>query len=114
MFARIALAFLLASLAAAAQAQAWPTKPIRYVVPFPPAGATDILARIAAEKISGPLGQPVVVENRPGAAGNVGTEMVVKAPPDGYTILQATVAQSISETLYTNLSYSFERDLAPV
>jgi len=97
-----------------AAAQAWPSRPIRYIVPFPPAGATDILARIAADKISGPLGQPVVVENRPGAAGNVGTELVVKAPADGYTILQATVAQSISETLYTNLPFSFGRDLAPV
>ena len=98
----------------AAQSQAWPSKPIRYIVPFPPAGATDILARVVADKISGPLGQPVVVENRPGAAGNVGTELVVKSPPDGYTILMGTVAQSISETLYTRISFSFERDLTPV
>ncbi len=103
MAARIVFAFLVASLAAAAaQAQTWPSRPVRYVVPFPPAGATDILARIMAERISGPLGQPIVVENRPGAAGNVGTEMVARAPADGYTILQATAAQAISETLYTN------------
>src|SRR5947207_1750841 len=113
MFARIALAFLLAALAAAAaQAQTWPSKPVRYVVPFPPAGATDILARIIAERISGPLGQPVLVENRPGVAGNVGTEMVARAPADGYTILQATAAQAISESRYTKRSFSFEHDLA--
>jgi len=112
--ARIVFAFLVASLAAAAaQAQTWPSKPVRYIVPFPPAGATDILARIMAERISGPLGQPIVVENRPGAAGNVGTEMVARAPADGYTILQATAAQAISETLYTKRTFSFERDLAP-
>src|SRR5467141_32157 len=100
MFARIAFAFFVASLAAAvAQAQTWPAKPVRYVVPFPPAGATDILARIMAEKLSGPLGQSVVVENRPGAADNVGTEFVAISAPDGYTILQLTVAQSISATL---------------
>src|SRR5205809_478038 len=113
MAARIALAFLVAFLAAAtAPAQTWPSKPVRYVVPFPPAGATDILARIIAERISGPLGQPVVVENRPGVAGNVGTEMVARSPADGYTMLQATAAQAISETLYTKRSFSFEHDLA--
>src|SRR5512145_346087 len=82
-----------------APAQGYPAKTIRYVVPFPPAGATDILARWVAEKISPALGRPVVVENRPGAAGGVGTEIVAKSPPDGYTILMATAAQSISETL---------------
>jgi tripartite-type tricarboxylate transporter receptor subunit TctC len=115
MFARIVLAVLAASLATtAAQAQTWPSKPVRYVVPFPPAGATDILARIMAEKLSGPFGQSVVVENRPGAAGNVGTEFVAKSPPDGYTILQLTVAQSISATLYEKLNYGLEKDLIPV
>src|SRR5437867_11942676 len=89
MFTRIAFAFFVASLAAAAaQAQTWPSKPVRYVAPFPPAGATDILARIIAERISGPLGQPVVVENRPGVAGNVGTEVVARAPAGGCTRLQ--------------------------
>ena len=114
MFARIAFAFFAASLAAAAaQAQTWPSKPVRYVVPFPPAGATDITARIIADKISGPLGQSVVVENRPGAAGNVGSEFVAKSAPDGYTMLQVTVAQSISATLYAKLNYDLEKDLAP-
>jgi len=114
MFARIAFAFFAASLAAAAaQAQTWPSKPVRYVVPFPPAGATDITARIIADKISAPLGQSVVVENRPGAAGNVGSEFVAKSAPDGYTMLQVTVAQSISATLYAKLNYDLEKDLAP-
>src|SRR5438034_9765380 len=114
MAARIASAFLVAFLAAAAQAQTWPSKPVRYVVPFPPAGATDILARIIAEKLSGPLGQSVVVENRPGAAGNVGTEFVAKSAPDGYTTLQLTVAQSISAAWYEKLKYGLEKDLIPV
>src|SRR5258706_14377379 len=106
MAARLVLAFLFAFLAAAAaQPQTGPSKPVRYVVPFPPAGATDILARIMAERISGPLGQPIVVENRPGAAGNVGTEMVARAPADGYTILQATAAQAISENPYTERTF---------
>ena len=97
-----------------AQAQGWPSKPIKYIVPFPPAGATDITARITADRITGPLGQPVVVENRPGAAGNVGTALVAKAAADGYTILQLTVAQTISQTLYSKLDYDLEHDLAPV
>jgi len=95
-------------------AQAWPSKPVRYVVPFPPAGATDILARIVAEKISGPLGQQVVVENRAGAAGNLGTELVAHSAPDGYTVLMATAAQSINETLYAKLNFSLARDFAPI
>jgi tripartite-type tricarboxylate transporter receptor subunit TctC len=95
-------------------AQAWPARPIKYLVPFPPGGATDILARIVAEKLTSALGQPVIVENRAGAAGNVGTEAVVKSPNDGYTVMQGTVANSISETLYTKLPFSFERDLQPV
>jgi tripartite-type tricarboxylate transporter receptor subunit TctC len=82
-------------------------------VPFPPAGATDITARIMADKISGPLGQPVVVENRAGVAGNVGTELVARSAPDGYTMLQLTVAQSISATLYAKLNYDLEKDLTP-
>jgi tripartite-type tricarboxylate transporter receptor subunit TctC len=98
----------------AAAGQAYPVKTIRYVVPFPPAGATDILARWVAEKISPALGQPVVVENRPGAAGGVGTDFVAKSAPDGYTILMATAAQSISETLYVKQPFSFARDLAAV
>ncbi|HEY6865363.1 MAG TPA: tripartite tricarboxylate transporter substrate binding protein [Burkholderiales bacterium] len=115
MRARNAAVFLCAALAwGTALGQAWPSKPIHYLVPFPPAGATDITARIIADKITGPLGQPVIVENRPGAAGNVGSEVVAKSTPDGYTVLQCTVAQSISQTLYAKLNYDLEKDLAPV
>ena len=111
---KIAIALVAALMPLIAAAQGYPTRVIRYVVPFPPAGATDILARWVAEKISPVLGQPVVVENRPGAAGGVGTELVAKSPPDGYTILMATAAQSISETLYVKQPFSFARDLAAV
>jgi tripartite-type tricarboxylate transporter receptor subunit TctC len=112
---RFAAALALAcGIAAQAHAQAWPSKPVRYVVPFPPGGATDILARSIADKLGPALGQPVIVENRAGAAGNLGTELVAKAAPDGYTILMVTVAQSISESLYAKLGYNLMRDLAPV
>jgi tripartite-type tricarboxylate transporter receptor subunit TctC len=110
---RLLFAACILSAALPALAQ-YPVKPIRYVVPFPPAGATDILARIVADKLGPALGQQVLVENRPGAAGNVGTEYVAKSAPDGYTILQLTAAQAISETLYTRLPYSLERDIVPV
>ena len=92
--------------APAALAQTWPVRLVRYVVPFQPAGATDILARFVADKLSPALGQQVIVDNRPGAAGNVGTDFVAKSAPDGYTILMLTVAQTISETLYTKLPFS--------
>src|SRR3979409_2110979 len=114
MAARIVFALLVASLAAAAaQAQTWPAKPVRYVVPFPPAGATDILARIMAEKLSGQLGQWMGVEKPPGAAGHGGTECVTKCAADGCTFSQLTVAQSISATLYEKLNCGLEKDLIP-
>ena len=98
----------------AAFAQAYPNKLVKYVVPFTAAGATDITARIVADKLGPILGQSFVVENRPGAAGNVGTEFVAKSAPDGYTALQLTVAQAISATLYAKLGYNLETDLEPV
>ena len=111
-------AFVGAALALAAapfaHAQPYPTKPIRYVVPFPPAGATDILARFVADKLTPALGHQVVVENRAGAAGNVGMEFVAKSPPDGYTIVMSTAAQFINETLYPKLTFSLMRDFAAV
>ena len=95
-------------------AQQYPTRLIRYVVPFPPAGSTDILARFVADKLTPALGHQVVVENRAGAAGNVGMEFVAKSPPDGYTIVMSTAAQFINETLYTKLSFSLVKDFTAV
>ncbi len=114
MIVKVAVACVAVVGALPAAGQTYPSKAIRYIVPFPPAGATDILARWVAEKITPALGHPVVVENRPGAAGGVGTDLVAKSPPDGYTILMATAAQAISETLYVRQPFSFARDLTAV
>ena len=94
--------------------QDFPARPVKWVVPYPPAGTTDVLARIVAQWLTEKLGQPVVVENRAGAGNNIGTESVVKAPPDGYTMLLVNPANGINATLYKNLSYNFMRDIAPV
>jgi len=95
-------------------ADAWPARPIRWIVPYAPGGGTDITARLVAPRLSEALGQAVIVDNRPGAAGNLGTQLVAEAPPDGYTILFATVANAINESLYPTLPFAIERDLAPV
>ena len=117
MIRMLRLAVLLIALALAPQlasAQTFPSKPIRIVVPFPPAGATDILARLIANKLSEEYGQQVVVDNRPGAGGNLGTDLVAKAPADGYTLLMGTVANTINATLQANLPFDFKKDLAPI
>jgi tripartite-type tricarboxylate transporter receptor subunit TctC len=94
---------------------AYPAKAIRFVVPFPPGGATDIITRVIAQRLAGELGQPVVVENRPGAGGAIGSDLVAKAAPDGYTILMATTStHSIGPTLNPKIPYNVERDFAPV
>ncbi len=105
-----------ASLASpAAHAQAFPTKPIRVVVPFPPGGGTDVVARAVAPKMSEMLGQPVVVENRAGAGGNIGTDAVAKSAPDGTTLLVASASTAINTTLMKeSVSWDFARDFAPV
>jgi tripartite-type tricarboxylate transporter receptor subunit TctC len=110
------VALLVLSLAAfPVAAQAWPAKPIRYIVPFPPGGATDIIARAVAGEISKTLGQQVVIDNRGGAGGNIGTDIVAKAAPDGYTILMGTVGtHGINVSLYSKLPYDAVRDFAPV
>ena len=97
-----------------AWAQAYPTRPVRIVVGFPAGGATDITARLMAQWLSDRLGQQFVIENRPGAAGTIAAEAVVKAAPDGYTLLQIGTPNAINATLYTNLSFNFVRDIAPV
>ena len=97
-----------------AWAQAYPTRPVRIIVPFAAAGAFDIMARLIGQWLSERLGQPFVIENRPGAGTNIGTETVVKAPPDGYTLLLAGTPNAINATLYEKLNFNFIRDIASV
>lgn len=105
-----------AMLPARADAQdAWPNKPIRLVIPFTPGGATDILGRMVAQDLGKALGVSIVVENRPGAGGNIGAEIVAKSPADGYTILMCTIStQAINPSLYPKLSFDPNKDLTPV
>jgi tripartite-type tricarboxylate transporter receptor subunit TctC len=104
----------LPALSRVALAQAYPTRPVRVIVPFAAGGVGDIHARLIGQWLSERLGQPFVIENRPGAAGNIGTEAVVKSPPDGYTLLLASSTNTINVTLYDKLSFNFIRDIAPV
>ncbi len=97
-----------------ARAQTYPTRPVRIIVGFTPAGAVDISARIIGRWLSERLGQPFIIENRPGAATNIATEAVVRAPADGYTLLVASPPVAINATLYENLNLNFIRDIAPV
>ncbi len=98
----------------AAQAPAYPTRPVKIVVGFPAGGASDVVARAVGAKLSERLGQPVVVDNRPGAASNIGSEVVAKSAPDGYTVLLGTISLSINPSLYKNLPYDPLKDLTPV
>ncbi len=105
----------LAALAAPAGAQSWPTRPLRVVVPFAPGGATDLIARLIADNLSAPLGQPVTIENRAGAFGVLGADAVAKAAPDGYTLLAGSPGpMAVNGFVYRNLPYSPERDLCGV
>jgi tripartite-type tricarboxylate transporter receptor subunit TctC len=97
-----------------AAAQNYPTKPIRFVVPFAPGGGTDIIARVLAQGLNGTLGQPVVADNRGGAGSTVGTDIVCKAPADGYTLLLANISLAFNAWLYKSLPYNAIKDLAPV
>jgi len=97
-----------------ASSQAYPSRPVRIVVTFPPGSTSDILARPMAQWLQERLGQPFVVDNRPGAGGTIGTEAVVRAPPDGYTLLLISGAHTVNATLYDKLSFNFIRDIAPV
>jgi tripartite-type tricarboxylate transporter receptor subunit TctC len=95
-------------------AQNYPTRPVHWIVGYPPGGATDITARLLGQRLSERLGQPFVIENRPGASGNIGTEAVVNAAPDGYTLLLVNAGNAINATLYEKLNFIFLRDIAPV
>jgi tripartite-type tricarboxylate transporter receptor subunit TctC len=97
-----------------AQAQSYPARPVKLVAPFPPGGSIDIAARLIGQWLTERLGQQVVVENRPGAGGNVGSEAAIHSPPDGYTLLLCSVANAISASLYEKLNYDFAQDIAPV
>jgi tripartite-type tricarboxylate transporter receptor subunit TctC len=109
------LVLLFAVAPALAWAQDYPHKPVRMVVGFPPGGGTDVVARILAPKLSELLGQPVVIENRPGATGTMAAAMVAKSPPDGYTIMMGHVSvNAIAPSLFANLQYDVIRDFAPV
>ncbi len=108
----LALAATMAS--GAAMAQAWPSKPISLIVPFPAGGTTDVLARALAEKLQQSLGQPVIVESKPGAGATLGADYVVKSKPDGYTLLVGAVHHTIASSVYKKLPYDFQKDLAPI
>ncbi len=112
---RLALGLVACLFGAGAWAQAYPSKPLRMIVGFPPGGPSDIVARAVADSLGTVLGQPVVVENRPGAGGNIGTELVTKAQPDGHTLLMGSVGpQAINPAIYTHLPFDMLRDLAPI
>ena len=107
-------ALALGALCSAAHAQSWPSKPIRVIVPFTPGSGTDIIARTVGEKVSHQLGQPVVVENRPGAGGTIGSAIVAKSEPDGYTLLVHSSSYTVTQSTYKDLPYDTLRDLTGV
>lgn len=106
--------FLGVAAGAAAQADKYPERPIRWIVPYPPAGTTDILARIMGQWLSQQLRQQVVIDNRPGAGNNIGTELAIKALPDGYTVFLVNPANAINASLYSKLPFNFLRDMDAV
>jgi tripartite-type tricarboxylate transporter receptor subunit TctC len=113
-FARAACLVLAAVLALPAAAQQWPTKPVRLVVPFPPGGSVDPLARLLGTKLSELLGQQFIVENKPGASGSMGTAFAAKSPPDGYTFVVVFDTHAVNPTLIPNLPFDTAKDLVPV
>jgi len=100
--------------AAPVLAQSFPAKPVRVVVPYPPGGPTDIVARVLFQQVAEATGQQFLIDNRAGAGGNIGAELVAKSPPDGYTVLIGTTAHAINMSLFKNLSYDVQKDLMPV
>lgn len=111
---RTLIATITLTLSALALAQTYPTRQVRIVVPFPPGGTSDILARTIGARLSAPLGQPVVIENRPGAGGNIAADHVAKSAPDGYTLIMGTSSLAISQSLYKKLTYDLVQDFAPI
>ena len=111
---RLAAWLCAAAFAGNAAAQSYPTHPVKWVVPYPPGGTTDVLARIIAQWLQDKLGQPFVIENKPGGGNNIGVEFVVKSPADGYTMLLVNPANGINTTLYPKLPFNFLTDIAPV
>jgi tripartite-type tricarboxylate transporter receptor subunit TctC len=115
LIAPVSVALALLAWAAPATAEVWPAKAVKLVVPFPPGGGTDLLARVMANRLSDTLKQPFIIENKPGAGGNIGVDLTAKAPADGYTLVMGQTSNlSINPTLYSNLPYDPVRDLAPV
>jgi tripartite-type tricarboxylate transporter receptor subunit TctC len=113
-FLRLAAAAALPAASRAAEAQNYPSRPVRLIVGFPPGGVADILARLIGQWLSKQLGQPFIIENQPGAGATIATQAVVRAAPDGYTLLWVSVANPVSSGLYDNLRFDFIRDIAPV
>ena len=114
-FLRLAgAAIALPAVSRIASAQAYPTRPVRLIIGYPPGGSADITARLVGQWLSERLGQPIVIESRPGGGTNIATEAVVRAAPDGYTLLLVAPANAINATLYDKLNYNFLRDIAPV
>ncbi len=111
---KLLLAACLVLQGAAAPAQNFPAKPVRYLIPMSPGSGADTIGRIVAGGMSPALGQQVVIDNRTGAAGNIGAELAAKSPPDGYTVFQASMTHAVNATLYTNLTYDLVRDFAAV
>lgn len=112
--AAVALPIAFLSMLSPAQAQEWPSKPVRWIVPFPPGGAMDAIARTLGEKASRALHQPFVIENKPGAGGNIGAEFVARAPADGYTIMITSIGMATNKFMYARLGYDPVKDFAPV
>jgi tripartite-type tricarboxylate transporter receptor subunit TctC len=112
--ARLAMTIVCAAPSFSGAAESYPSRPIRIIVPFPPGGGNDIVGRILAMKLGEGLGQPVVIDNRGGAGGTIGTDITAKAPPDGYTILVNNISLAVNHTLFAKLPYDTLKDLAPV
>jgi len=110
----VATAFVLAACAGSIGAQPYPNRPIRFIVPYPPGGGTDVVARILSDPLTADLGQAIVIDNRGGAAGNVGTDIAAKAPPDGYNVLFTLSSHTINPKLFDKLPFDVERDFVPV